>query len=95
MAGERRRQASHPPRTRPELVATARDDDAIAAELGADRVIYQRLDDLKKSVSDEAAEQGVPFQGLDCSCFDGVYVTGLGGDYLTELAQKRDVLPTV
>ena len=75
--------------TKAELVATARDDDAIAAELGADRVIYQRLDDLKKSVSDEAAEQGVPFQGLDCSCFDGVYVTGLGGDYLTELAQKR------
>ena len=75
--------------TKAELVATARDDAAIAAELGADRVIYQRLDDLKKSVSDEAAEQGVPFQGLDCSCFDGVYVTGLGGDYLTELAQKR------
>ena len=49
--------------TKAELVATARDDDAIAAELGADRVIYQRLDDLKKSVSDEAAEQGRPLPG--------------------------------
>ena len=53
------------------------------------------LSHLRAAVSEEAEAVGVRIDGLDCSCFDGVYVTGLGGDYLTELAQKRDVLPTV
>jgi len=70
-----------------ELVANGRTDDEIAREIGADRLIYQDLDDLI-----EAAREGNPaIRRFDASCFDGVYVTGdISRDYLQRVEQARN-----
>ena len=70
-----------------ELVATGRNDDEIAAEIGADRLLYQDLDDLIA-----AAREGNPrITGFDASCFNGEYVTGdVNQDYLDKIEQVRN-----
>ena len=45
----------------------------IAAELGADYMVYQEIDDLKAAILDGAPD----VEDLDMSCFDGRYVTGI------------------
>src|SRR3990167_4186717 len=58
--------------TRNELIANGRTEDEIAAVIGADKLIYQDLDDLI-----EAAREGNPkIHQFDASCFDGNYITG-------------------
>ncbi|WP_435100026.1 amidophosphoribosyltransferase [Arhodomonas sp. AD133] len=69
-----------------ELLAHGRDEATIAEVIGADRVIYQDLDDLMTAVREgnEALER------FDCSCFDGEYITGDVTDaYLQELEMVR------
>jgi amidophosphoribosyltransferase len=69
-----------------ELIATGRTDDEIAAAIGADRVIYQDLEALIEDVRclNPAIEQ------FDCSCFDGVYITGdVSQEYLDGIAAGR------
>lgn len=78
--------------TKQELIAARANMDivAIAKELGADKMIYQDLVDLRAAIIEEATEQGSELRSLDCSCFDGVYVTqNVGDDYLSSLASKR------
>ena len=58
--------------TRAELIATGRSDTEIAAEIGADALVYQDLDALKASVTRLRADLTV----FDASCFDGCYITG-------------------
>lgn len=58
--------------TRAELLATGRDDEAIAEEIGADAVVYQDLDALKASVQKVRSS----LTAFDASCFDGKYITG-------------------
>ena len=58
--------------TRSELIANGRTEDEIALLIGADAVIYQDLDALIHSVR----SLNPSIQRFDCSCFDGVYVTG-------------------
>lgn len=75
-----------------ELVASGRTDKEICAEIGADRLIYQDLQDLI-----DAAREGNPtIQRFDASCFDGVYVTGdISTDYLRRIEVARsDVAKT-
>ncbi len=69
-----------------ELVATGRSATEVAAEIGADRVIYQDLEDLIA-----AAREGNPeIRQFDTSCFDGVYVTGdVGREYLAAIERIR------
>ncbi|MHB8454133.1 MAG: amidophosphoribosyltransferase [Acidiferrobacterales bacterium] len=69
-----------------ELVANRRDEDQIAAVIGADRVIYQDLADLIA-----AAHEGNPrITQFDTSCFSGEYVTGdVSQDYLDRLERMR------
>ena len=69
-----------------ELVANGRDEDQIAKEIGADRVLYQDLQDLL-----DAAREGNPdIHEFDASCFDGVYVTGdVNQEYLDAIEQLR------
>lgn len=69
-----------------ELVANGRTTDEITREIGADRVIFQNLEDLV-----EAAREGNPrITMFDTSCFDGVYVTGdVHQDYLDHIEQLR------
>jgi amidophosphoribosyltransferase len=76
--------------TKDELLASrAVNMEGIAAELGADHVIYQDLDDLRASIVEEAVAVGSALNQLDCSCFNGNYVTELGDDYLNTLATAR------
>ena len=58
--------------TKGELIATGRTEAEIAAAIGADAVIYQDLEAL----IDDVRRLNPTIQRFDCSCFDGVYVTG-------------------
>ena len=74
---------------RHELVATGRSEAEIAREIGADLLIYQDLDGLKRAVR-EASGGGLT--EFEASCFDGRYVTGdVTADYLSSLAVERHV----
>lgn len=55
-----------------ELVAHGRSEPEIAALIGADRLMYQDLDDLIVS----ACEDNPRLQSFECSVFDGVYIAG-------------------
>src|SRR6266852_3688462 len=74
--------------TRAELIATGRDERQVAAIIGADAVIYQELDAL----IDDVRRLNPSIQQFDCSCFDGIYVTGdVTEEYLAEMeARRRD-----
>ncbi len=72
--------------TREELLATNRTDEQIAAEIGADALIYQDIEALVQDVV-----QGNPaIDGFDASCFDGRYITGdITPEYLAEVEGGR------
>ncbi|HQT27240.1 MAG TPA: amidophosphoribosyltransferase, partial [Burkholderiales bacterium] len=73
--------------TRSELIATGRSDEEIASEIGADRLIYQDLESLKKSVRQVNPE----ISNFESSCFDGYYITGdVTPNYLASIEQLRD-----
>ncbi|MCR4298739.1 MAG: amidophosphoribosyltransferase [Gallionella sp.] len=72
--------------SRAELIATGRSDEEICREIGADRLIYQDLDDLKAAVR-KANPAIVEF---DASCFDGRYITGdITPQYLDVIEARR------
>jgi amidophosphoribosyltransferase len=73
--------------TRAELIAAHRTEEEVAAEIGADALIYQDLDALKAAV-----RQANPrLASFETSCFDGVYVTGdVTRDYLERVEMRRD-----
>ncbi|MBS4099552.1 MAG: amidophosphoribosyltransferase [Sulfuricella sp.] len=58
--------------TREELLATNRSDTEIAAEIGADALIYQDIDALVRDVG----QTNPAINGFDASCFNGTYITG-------------------
>eukprot|EP00004_Rigifila_ramosa_P028712 TRINITY_DN983_c0_g1_i2.p1 TRINITY_DN983_c0_g1~~TRINITY_DN983_c0_g1_i2.p1 ORF type:complete len:114 (+),score=31.45 TRINITY_DN983_c0_g1_i2:147-488(+) len=70
-----------------ELVAHNRTVAEVAEKIGADKVVYQDLDDLI-----ECSWIGNPsIKQFDCSVFDGVYVTGdVDEEYLDSLHQARN-----
>ena len=71
---------------REEYIAHNRTVDEIGDAIGADWMIYQKLDDLVTACLG-AAEREVTF---DCSCFDGVYVAGtIDEEYLNRLESRR------
>ncbi len=69
-----------------EFVAHGRSDEEICEVIGADHLIYQRLEDLE-----DAVRRGNPtLDGFENCCFSGRYVTGdIDGNYLTTLGQTR------
>jgi amidophosphoribosyltransferase len=72
--------------TRGELIAAERDAAGVAEAIGADAVIYQELDAL----IDDVRRLNPVIQRFDCSCFDGVYVTGdVSQEYLDEVEAGR------
>ena len=76
--------------TRAELIATGRSDAQIAAEIGADALVYQDLDALKESVTRLRQDLTV----FDASCFDGHYITGdIDSYYLDAVEGKRSGKP--
>ncbi len=58
--------------TRGELIAHGRSHEEIARAIGADALIYQDIEAMKRSVS----ELQPAIRTLEASCFDGVYITG-------------------
>lgn len=72
-----------------ELVANNRTIDEIETLIGADKLIYQDLHGLIRSVRHDKT----PIKEFDTSCFSGEYVTGDVTDaYLSELEQRRSDL---
>ena len=73
--------------SRSELVANGRSENEIGQFIGADRLLYQRLDDLV-----DAVREGNPaISQVDASCFDGNYITGdVSDDFLESLAGSRN-----
>ncbi len=69
-----------------DLVAYDKDIEQINKVIGADKLIYQDLEDLIDAVK----ECGVNIDQFDCSCFNGEYITdGVDNDYLNNLANNR------
>ena len=69
-----------------ELIAHGRSIDEICKEIGADKLIYQDLDDLIQSVR----EANLEIEAFDTSCFSGEYVTdGVDKKYLEALSSMR------
>jgi len=68
-----------------ELVANGRNEREIEAELGADRLIYQDLEDLINA----CREGNTGITRFDTSCFSGEYVTGVEDGYLEDLQSRR------
>ncbi len=73
--------------TRAELIAAHRSEQEVAAEIGADALIYQNLDALKDAVR----KANPRLARFETSCFDGIYVTGdVTSDYLQAIETRRD-----
>jgi amidophosphoribosyltransferase len=71
-----------------EYVAYGRDNGQICEAIGADLLFYQRLDDLVDACLSAGIHESVNF---DCSCFNGVYVTGgITKDYLEKIENIRN-----
>ena len=68
-----------------ELVASGRSIEQVRQIIGADRLIYQDLEDLERAVRGKNRK----LDGFDASCFNGRYVTGLDEGYLQHLEQRR------
>ena len=65
-------------------------EESLCDVIGADRVFYQDIDDLRNSIYEEAKAVGVKIDQLDMSCFDGNYVTsGADSAYFNNLAETR------
>lgn len=70
-----------------ELLANDRTNEQICAELGADKLIYQTLDDLIMAVT----QCNPDIKQFDTSCFDGKYITGdVTPEYLNMVDGKRN-----
>ena len=70
-----------------ELVAHDRETEQVAGEIGADMVIYQTLEDLKKCVSGYNSE----ILDFEAGVFSGEYITGCPPAYLEHLKKLRGV----
>ncbi len=72
--------------TRSELIASGRDDEQIRAAIGADILVYQDIDDMKRAIN----EPGSRITRFEASCFDGDYITGdVTPDYLDRIEHAR------
>ncbi len=69
-----------------ELVANNRTDEEVSEQIGADYVLYQRLEDLIESVMTTNSD----VKQFETSVFDGKYITGdVSAEYLAELNHER------
>ena len=68
-----------------ELIASGRNEREIEQVLGADRLIYQELDDLIAACQEGNSD----ITRFDTSCFSGEYVTGVEDGYLEQLQALR------
>jgi amidophosphoribosyltransferase len=72
--------------TRAELIAYGRSTEEVCREITADKLVYQDIDALKRSISDV----NPALRTVEASCFDGIYVTGdITREYLDHIENKR------
>jgi amidophosphoribosyltransferase len=73
--------------TKDELIAHGRSIEDIRQYIGADALIYQDVDAMKRVVG----ALNPALDGFEASCFDGQYVTGdvSAADFLNMEAQRR------
>lgn len=72
--------------TRNDLIATGRDTDEIAREIGADGLVFQDLDALRESIR----SLNPAISRFETSCFDGEYITGdIDDAYIARSAAER------
>jgi amidophosphoribosyltransferase len=72
--------------TRSELIASGRSDDEIRWAIGADALVYQDIEAMKRSVTDINPR----LRNFEASCFEGVYVTGdVSPEYLDRIEMAR------
>ncbi len=69
-----------------ELIAHGKTEAEVANAIGADKLIYQNLDDLIDAITTGNSD----LKQFDCSVFTGEYVTGESESYFTELESKRN-----
>jgi amidophosphoribosyltransferase len=67
-----------------ELIAHNRTEDEVCAAIGADKMIYQDLDDLIEAV----ARGNRQIKHFDTSCFSKIYITGDVDDEYLELTES-------
>ncbi len=74
--------------TREELVANGRSVEQVRALIGADALIYQDTDAMKRAVG----SLNPAITAFEASCFDGIYITGdIGEDDIGRLQKERPV----
>lgn len=71
--------------TREELVANGRSIEEVRAYIGADALIYQDVDAMKRAV----AALNPAITAFEASCFDGVYITGLDEGDISRMQGER------
>jgi len=78
---------------RSELIASGHSVEEVRKIIGADRLIFQDLDDLIDAVKDTKHSK---VEGFDCAVFNGCYITGqINEAYLDHLqAQRNDTAKT-
>jgi amidophosphoribosyltransferase len=77
--------------TRSELIAHNRDTEQIRAEIGADALVYQKVESMGMAVSDI----NPALTRFDTSCFDGKYITGgIDAAYLDRIEAERKAKPS-
>jgi amidophosphoribosyltransferase len=70
-----------------ELIANSKNENEIALEIGADRVIFNDLPDVIDACCLHSIKKPLQFE---TSCFDGYYITGnIDDDYFDNLEKKR------
>lgn len=78
---------------RTELIASGHSVEEVREIIGADRLIYQDLDDLIEAVQDTKHSK---VEGFDCAVFNGCYITGkINEAYLDYLQQQRNDMAKV
>lgn len=71
---------------RNDLIATGRDTEAIAREIGADGLVFQDLEALQHSIR----SLNPAISQFETSCFDGIYITGdIDEAYIERSAAER------
>ncbi len=77
-----------------ELIAVGKTHEQVAEAIGADRVIYQSIDGMKRAIlQSQKPDHPAKIADFDASCFDGCYVTGdITPQFLQGLAVARDEL---
>lgn len=69
------------------LVAFGRTDEEIAAEIGCDGLFYQTVEDMCEAV--DSVPHTAELNGFEIGVFTGEYITGVSGDYFSQLEVLR------